>query len=159
MKNQNIIVSQANVLLLGVLLLSFTGLFGQSSLDKGKALYESKKYPEAEKIFKAVPEKTSDYAAAQYYLGRMAFDKKNYEDAADHFKEATEVNPKEGDYFNWLGDAYSAIGEHANVFRQMSVGPKALKALEMATKLDSKNIKARVSLIEFYRMAPGFMGG
>lgn len=163
MKNQNSMASKAKTTLLKInflfLLLSSTCLFGQSSIDKGKALYDSKKYPEAEKIFNAVPEKTSDYAAAQYYLGRIAFDKKEYDDAADYFEEATERNPKEGDYFNWLGDTYATIGEHANMFRQMSVGPKALRALEMATKLDAKNINARVSLIDFYRMAPGFMGG
>ena len=164
MKNQTTIAPRTKAVLfiikLLVLLLSSSAcLFGQPSIDKGKALYETKKYPEAEKVFKAVPEKTIDYAAAQYYLGRISYDKKEYDDAADYFKIATEVNPKEGDYFNRLGDAYAAIGAHTNAFRQMSVGPKALKAWETATKLDDKNINARVSLIEVYRMAPGFIGG
>lgn len=156
---KKVVLSFVSVRLLVLLLFSPACLFGQSSMDKGKALYETKKYPEAEKVFNAVPEKTSDYAGAQYYLGRISFDKKEYEDAADYFKKATEANPKESNYFNFLGDAYSSIGANANVFRQMSVGPKALKAWEMAAQLDDRNIKARVSLIEIYRMAPGFMGG
>ncbi len=151
MKNQNIITF--------LFLLVCSVPFAQSSVDKGKVFYEAKKYPEAENVFKSVSEKAADYAAAQYYLGRIAFAQKKYDDAADYFKIATEQNPSEGEYFNWLGDAYATIGEHANVFRQMSVGPKALRAWEMAAKLDSRIIDARVSLIEFYRVAPGFMGG
>ena len=141
------------------LLFSVITSFGQSPIDKGKALYESRKYPEAEKVFRTISEKASEYPAAQYYLGRIAFDRKNYDDAADFFKEATERNPKEGDYFSWLGDAYAAIGSEANVFKQMSVGPKALRAWEKATELDAKNISARVSLVGAYLQAPGFMGG
>ncbi|MBI1769238.1 MAG: tetratricopeptide repeat protein [Bacteroidetes bacterium] len=145
------------ILIIG--LLSSTCLFGQSSIDKGKVLYESKKYPEAEKVFKAVPEKTTDYAAAQYYLGRIAFDKKEYDDAADYFEKAKELNPKNAEYFNWLGDTYATIGKDANIFKQMSVGPKALRAWEKATQLDAKNINARVSLVGAYMQAPAFMGG
>ena len=74
----------------------------QSPIEKGKSLYEIKKYEEAEKIFKTVPEKNSDYAVARFYLGRTAFDKKEYEEAADYFEEATEANSKVADYFSWL---------------------------------------------------------
>ena len=145
--------------LLFILQLFVTCLCSQSSVDKGKTLYEAKKYPEAEKLLKAVAEKTSDYAAAQYYLGRIAFDKKEYDDAVDYFKTATEGNAKEGDYFNWLGDTYAAIGSDAGFLKQMSVGPKAMKAWEKATGLDAKNISARVFLAGAYLQAPGFMGG
>src|SRR5258708_1984701 len=99
------------------------------------------------------------FAQSSVDKGKVFYEAKKYPEAADYFKMATEHNPNEGEYFNWLGDAYAAIGEHANVFRQMSVGPKALRAWEMAAKLDAKIIDARVSLIEFYRVAPGFMGG
>jgi len=161
--NQNATASQSKAALpivnLLLLLLSSSYLFGQSSFDKGKALYESKKYPEAEKIFKAVPEKTNNYAAAQYYLGRMAFAKKAYNDAADYFKEATEVNPKEADYFKWLGDTYAEIAKKANVFTQAAMASKVKNAWEKVIELDAKNIDARISLIGFYTQVPGFMGG
>lgn len=133
--------------------------YAQPSVDKGKVFYEAKKYPEAENIFKSVGERTVDYAAAQYYLGRIAFDKKEYNDAVEYFEKATEANPKSGEYFNWLGDTYATIGKNASLFRQMSVGPKALKAWEKATQLDQKNIDARVSLVGAYVQAPSFMGG
>lgn len=145
-----------------VIILSLTTsgyLTGQSMAEKGKALYLSKRYDEAKKALESIQKNSSDYGAAQYYLGRIAYDKKEYDDAADYFETATEANPNNGDYFNWLGDAYSAIGSEASFFTQMSVGPKALSAWEKAAKLDSKNIRVRASLVGSYMMAPGFMGG
>jgi len=86
-------------------------------------------------------------------------DKEEYDDALDYFKITTEKNPANGEYFNWLGDTYSGVGSVSNVFTQMSVGPKALKAWEKAAHLNPKIINARVSLVDAYIMAPEFMGG
>lgn len=147
-----------NQMVIAFILVSVT-TFAQSSVDKGKVFYEAKKYPEAENVFKSIGDRATDYAAAQYYLGRIAFDKKEYEDAVDYFENATQANPKSGEYFNWLGDTYATIGKDASLFRQMSVGPKALRAWEKATQLDKKNIDARASLVGAYMQAPSFMGG
>jgi tetratricopeptide (TPR) repeat protein len=141
------------------LTLTISGHPQAQSLEKGKALYASGKNDVAEKELKLVQKNSSDYGPAQYYLGRIAYDKKEYDDATDYFKVAAEANPNNGDYFNWLGDAYAAVGGESGILTQMSVGPKALRAWEKATKLDSKNIKARVSLVGSYLVAPGFMGG
>lgn len=132
---------------------------GQSNLQKGITLYQSKKLEEATKSFKGIEKTSADYGAAQYYLGRIAYDKKEYDDAVDYFKIATEKNSTNGEYFNWLGDAYSGVGSESNVFTQMSVGPKALRAWEKAAQLNPKIINARVSLVDAYIMAPEFMGG
>lgn len=132
---------------------------GQSNIQKGISLYQSKKWDEATQSFKMVEKTSSDYGTAQYYLGRIAYNKKEYDDAVDYFKAATEKTPTNGEYFNWLGDAYSGVGSEASFFTQMSVGPKALKAWEKAARLNPKIINARVSLVDSYIVAPEFMGG
>lgn len=134
-------------------------IIGQSSLDKGKVFYESKKYLEAEKIFKSVTRKTSDYASAQYYLGRMAFDKKAYGNAVDYFKEATEANSGQAVYFHELGNAYAEVAKESNVFTQAIMASKVRNAWEKAIELDRNNTDARISLIGFFTQVPGFMGG
>lgn len=133
-------------------------LFGQS-VQKAKALYESGKPAEAEKLLKAVKDESKEFAEAQYYLGRIAYDKKEYDDASDYFEEATEANDKNSGYFEWLGNTYGMIAKDANVVRQGFLAPKMKAAWEKAVTLDPKNIDARLSLIEFYLQAPGFMGG
>jgi tetratricopeptide (TPR) repeat protein len=142
-----------------LLLLFLNGLHAQTAIDKAKIFYEAKKFAEAEKILKSVAYDNKDYAAAQYYLGRISFDKKSYDDAQEYFEEATELDATKGDYFNWLGDTYATIGSTASIFKQMSVGSKALRAWERATQLDPKNISARVSLVSAYMQAPAMMGG
>jgi tetratricopeptide (TPR) repeat protein len=134
-------------------------LLGQSTIEKAKVLYESRKYDEVEKLLTLVKEENSDYAAARYYLGRTAFDKKEYDDASDYFEEATETNEKVADYFLWLGNTYGIIARDANMIKQGMLAPKMKKAWEKAIVLDTKNIDARLSLIQYYRQAPGFMGG
>jgi tetratricopeptide (TPR) repeat protein len=140
-------------------LLLSASVLGQSALDKAKILYETKKYNEAIKILKGISEKSADYAAAQYYLGRASFDQKEYDDAADYFEEATETDPNQADYFNWLGNTYGTIAQNANMLKQGMLAPKMKKAWEKAIQLDAKNVDARTSLIQYYLQAPSFMGG
>lgn len=132
---------------------------GQSNLQKGISFYQARKLDDAAKLLKTIDHSSGDYGAAQYYLGRISYEKKDYDDAVDYFKVATEKSPANGEYFNWLGDAYSGVGGESSIFTQMSVGPKALRAWEKAAQLDSDIINARVSLVDSYLMAPEFMGG
>lgn len=142
-----------------IFLLISCSVWAQSNVEKAKTFYEARKYDEAEKLLKGIPEKSTEYAAAQYYLGRVSFDKKEYDDAAEYFEEATEADPKQADYFNWLGNTYGTIAQSANMFKQGILAPKMKKAWEKAIELDAKNLSARTSLIQYYLQAPGFMGG
>lgn len=134
-------------------------VWAQSNVEKAKTYYEARKYDEAEKLLKGIPEKSTEYGAAQYYLGRVSFDKKEYDDAAEYFEEATEADPKQADYFDWLGNTYGTIAQSANMFKQGILAPKMKRAWEKAIELDAKNLNARTSLIQYYLQAPGFMGG
>lgn len=133
-------------------------LYGQP-LQKAKTLYEASRPAEAAKLLEAIDDDNKEYAEAQFYLGRIAFDKKEYDDASEYFEEATETNDNSATYFEWLGNTYGMIAKEANVVRQGFLAPKMKDAWEKAIVLDPKNIGARLSLIEFYIQAPGFMGG
>lgn len=133
--------------------------FGQAS-EQGKRLYEQRKYADAVAVLEKVDEDDEDYAAAQYYLGRVAFDQKNFDDASEYFEEATEAkNGEKSEYFTWLGDTYGTIARDANMIKQGMLAPKMKSAWERAIALDNKNLDARLSLISFYTEAPGIMGG
>ncbi|MBL7852277.1 MAG: tetratricopeptide repeat protein [Cyclobacteriaceae bacterium] len=142
-----------------LLLASFTGL-AQPALDRGKSLYGEKRLEAAKEQFQQIDEDSPDYAAARYYLGRIAFEEKKFDDAADFFEEATEAKGgNQSEYFTWLGDTYGTIAQDANVIRQGMLAPKMKSAWEKAIALDAKNLNARFSLISFYTQAPSFMGG
>ncbi len=145
-------------LLLLLTLIAF-GSAGQSKIDQAKKLFEDRKYEESKKLLSPIDDDDRDYAAAQYYLGRIAYAKKEYDDAAEYFEEATEANDKVADYFNWLGNTYGTIAGDANPLRQGMLAPKMKSAWEKAIALDSKNLDARTSLIQYYLQAPGILGG
>jgi tetratricopeptide (TPR) repeat protein len=145
--------------ILVVCFILFPGALHAQALQKAKVLYEKGQPAEAAKLLEMVDEEGSGYAEAQYYLGRIAFDKKEYDDASDYFEEATAADDKNANYFEWLGNTYGLLARDANVVRQGFLAPKMKEAWEKAVALDAKNIGARLSLIEFYVQAPGFMGG
>ena len=142
-----------------LLLMSFV-VKSQTLSEKAHLLYEAKKYTEIVTLLKPIDEDNDNYALAQYYLGRTAYDQKNFDEAADYFQEATEAkNGQIATYYNWLGNTYGTIAKEANVFRQGMLAPKMKSAWEKAIALDPKNMDARYSLISYYTQAPGIMGG
>lgn len=103
--------------LLVLLTLIAFGSAGQSKIDQAKKLFEDRKYEESKTLLSPIDDDDHDYAAAQYYLGRIAYAKKEYDDAAEYFEEATEASDKVADYFNWLGNTYGTIAGDANPLR------------------------------------------
>ena len=133
--------------------------FAQSPVEKAKKLYEEKKPSEARKILAGINDDNKEFAAAQYYLGRISFDENKLDDAQDYFEEAVEANDKVAEYHDWLGNTYGTIAKDANVFKQGMLAPKMKSEWEKAIALNPSLIDARVSLIQYYTQAPGFMGG
>jgi tetratricopeptide (TPR) repeat protein len=146
-----------NILLL--CLLAIQGFSQSTRIDQARKLLESKKYDETIQLLTPVEEGDKEYAAARYFLGRVAFDQKQYDAAAEYFEEASETNTTEAEYFTWLGNTYGTIAQDANVLKQGMLAPKMKNAWERAITLDMKNVDARISLIQYYTKAPGFMGG
>ncbi|MBX2915445.1 MAG: tetratricopeptide repeat protein [Cyclobacteriaceae bacterium] len=140
------------------ILISTVSAFGQS-VTTGKQLWEQKKYAEARKQLLAIKKDNKDFAAAQYYLGRVAFDEKKYDEAEEFFETAIDTNDKVADYHTWYGNTLGTIAADANLFKQASLGPKMKSAWEKAVQLDPKTVDARESLIQYYLQAPAIAGG
>ena len=140
-------------------LLNFYGLSQSARLDEAKKSYESRKYPDVIKLLEAVRNGEKDYAGARYYLGRVSFDQKRYDDAQDFFEEAIEANDKVAEYHNWLGNTYGQIAQEANIIKQGMLASKMKAEWERAVALNPAYIDPRQSLIQYYLQAPGIMGG
>jgi tetratricopeptide (TPR) repeat protein len=137
----------------------FAGLAAGQKVDQARQLFEAGKYDEASKLLLKVPEGKTDYAAARYYLGRIAFNEKKLDEAQEYFEEAIDANDQVADYHNWLGNAYGSIAQNANMMRQGMLAPKMKGAWERAVALEPTMLEPRQSLIQYYLQAPGFMGG
>lgn len=141
-----------------MLLFISASLFSQS-LQTAIQQYNKGKSTEAKSFFKKVKSRSNDYEKAQYYLGRIAFDEKEYSDAIDYFKEAVDENDTSADYYAWLGNAYGVYTQGVSKIRQGFLAPKIKRSYEKAVAIDPQNLEAQLGLIEYYTQAPSIMGG
>lgn len=102
---------------------------------------------------------TGNTAAASFIAGCIAFGERRPDKAADHFEKATERDRTKSLYFDWLGRAYGDQAQRANKLKQGLLARKTKAAFEQAVALDPNNLSARTFLVDFYQLAPGFMGG
>ena len=128
-------------------------------ITKAKQYYENGQLEQAHKILLTIDDDAADYHVAQYYLGRVAFDSNELDDAADYFEEAIDHRNDISDYHLWYGNALGTIAQDANIVRQGFLAPKIKAAFEQAVALDSRNRDALWGLVQYYTQAPGFMGG
>jgi cytochrome c-type biogenesis protein CcmH/NrfG len=98
-------------------------------------------------------------ANAWVVLTRARLQADQAEKAVAAAEKATALGPKNAQTFYWLGNAYGdRIGE-VGMLSKMTMAPKLRDAFEQAVKLDPTLVDARSSLIEFYLLAPGAIGG
>jgi tetratricopeptide (TPR) repeat protein len=98
-------------------------------------------------------------AAEHAAAGNAALDRNESEKAAALFEKAIALEPKNAKYHFLLGSAYGDMARKANVFSQASLAKKTKAEFERAVELDPNYTDARFGLIQYYLIAPGFMGG
>ena len=127
-----------------------------SDFDQAVALFQAKHFPDARAAFEKLAASEPSNAAVHYYLGRIAFDRDDADNAIDELEQATAGDPKNSDYYLWLGSAY---GVYARQHNSISKACKCRDAFLRAVELNPDNIEARAALATFYRMSPWFIGG
>ena len=91
--------------------------------------------------------------------GRAALDRQDPQSALDVLQHAVAENPTSADAHYLLGIAYGNLAERASVFRQPVLARHARDEFERAVKLDPNHLDARWSLVQYYTLAPRYLGG
>jgi tetratricopeptide (TPR) repeat protein len=123
------------------------------------ALYKAHKYPDARIAFQDLAATEPANAKIPFYLGRIAMKRNDTPDAIAQFEKAVALAPANSDYYAELGGAYGSAARKASLFDQLGYAKKCRAALENAVELDPGNLDARRGLVDYYRQAPGFLGG
>lgn len=74
-------------------------------------------------------------------------------------QKATQIEPNIGEYHLWLGRVYGDKADKAGIFGGFGWAKKTIAEFERAVQLAPNNLQARSDLTEFYREAPGMVGG
>jgi tetratricopeptide (TPR) repeat protein len=130
---------------------------GVTPAERAQELFEARRYDEARAVLSPVAE-TGD-ARVAYYLGRIALVDGNAVEAVRWLERAVGADDGRADYRVWLARAYAREALDAGLGRRMSLARHMKSTLERAIQLDPENVDARLELLRFYLVAPGFMGG
>jgi tetratricopeptide (TPR) repeat protein len=145
------------LLLLGAALLAFPLSAQTTTLQKAQAAFDTYKWDEAARILK--PLENSGDASVQLLIGKVAMEQHNVDKAVAAFEKAVEAQPKNAEAHFQLGSAYGQQALNASMFKQASLAKKTQAEFETAVQINPNHVEARWGLMQFYMMAPGFMGG
>ena len=128
-------------------------------LAPGITAFEARRYEEARKFFSPYAAAHPKDAEAAYWLGRTLNGLGKMDEAIEWLGKATKLAPKRSDIFLALARAYGRAAQEASMLRKPGLAKDAHAAWLKAVELDPGNLDARNDLIQFYLIAPGFMGG
>lgn len=108
----------------------------------------------ASTVIQAAPE-----AVAALKKGRACYEQGRYEEAIALLEEAAGSGAGNPVYHHLLAQSYGRAAENANWFSAMGLAKKTLEHLEISVSLDPDNLQYLDDLKDYYRDAPGFLGG
>lgn len=128
-------------------------------LAAAQALARSGKTAEAQAAFEAILKQDPKSADAAITLTGLLFQRNEEDKAVEVMEKATKASPAHAEAFRVLGDAYGRAAVKAGVLSKFGLAKKCLAAYQRSAELDPKNVATHQSLYEYYRQAPGFVGG
>jgi tetratricopeptide (TPR) repeat protein len=148
----------AGFLMAGMLACSVSFAAG-GSLESARKLYDRTNYKEAISVLEPLASASPADANIHFWIGKSYFMLGQYKRAGEAFEKATQLDSSNSEYFDWLGKAYGRRAETSGPLTAPGYASKARQNFEAAVRLNPKNIEAVNDLFEYYKEAPGFLGG
>ncbi len=150
----------ALTLLIAVFLSFHCVIFAQEyTLEEGKRLFDEEKYEEAKEVLLKVVEREPKNPEVNFLLCKVYFLLEDHDNSIKYGKKAIELDDSQSDYHLWLGGAHGMQAEKGSKLKAIFRARRAKKEFEKAIELDSTNLQARFSLMQYCIMAPGIAGG
>jgi tetratricopeptide (TPR) repeat protein len=131
----------------------------EADLTAARALLAARRPAEAQAAFERLHAADPANAEVNHTLGQLANRRGDPAQAIPYFTAAATAEPHAGRHQQGLGDAYGRQAERAGIFGGLGLARKCVAAYERAVALEPANVEFRLSLLEFYRLAPALVGG
>jgi tetratricopeptide (TPR) repeat protein len=129
------------------------------SAQTPEELFRQGKLEDAKAAAQALLAKNKNDLTGIFWMGRVADEQNKMGDAINWFEKAVKLNDTSAVYHMWLGNALGGEAQNASKIRQPFLARRVKSEFERAVQLDPRMLDPRFGLVDFYTMAPGFMGG
>ena len=130
-----------------------------TDFNQAEALFQQGKYELAKSIFEQILKAEPKNYKAIEYLGDIAGQARNWDEALNYYKKLKNSNPKDANYQYKYGGALGMKAKEGSKFAALGMLDDVENAFLTAAKLDNKHIESRWALVEFYLQIPGVLGG
>ena len=115
---------------------------------------------EADKALKLISSSPQgDSAEAQNLACRIHYALQDWDKAVSECEQSTQLDNQNSEYHMWLGRALGLKAEHVSFLTAYGLGKRVLAEFETAARLNPQSADALMDLGEFYKTAPGMIGG
>lgn len=128
-------------------------------LNAARELFAARNYPEAQSAYQRLAQVDPENFEVQFQLGELALRRNDPATAVVHLEQAARIDPRSARAQKRLGDALGTVAVSAPLLSKFGHAKKTVAAYERAVALDPSYISGREALFEYYRQAPGFVGG
>jgi len=90
---------------------------------------------------------------------QAAIDRNDPQAALNVLQRAEAQDPRNTRIHYLLGVAYGNLAQNASAFRRVSLARHTRDEFERAVELDPNDLDARWALVQYYALAPGYLGG
>jgi tetratricopeptide (TPR) repeat protein len=141
------------------ILLFFSSLCFQSDLEKGKYLFQSKKYDEAIICLKKALLDDSNNLEINELLGDVYGHQMKWDLSIFYYRKIIELSPKTANFHYKHGASMGMKAKAVSKLKALGMVDDIKLAFETAAKLDHSHIDTRWALVMFYIELPGILGG
>lgn len=107
----------------------------------------------------SLPQGGTGSAQAQNLACRVHYALQQWDAAVTECERATRLDNQDSAYHLWLGRALGLKADHVSFVTAYSLGKRVLVEFETAARLNPRSPDALMDLGEFYKQAPGIVGG
>lgn len=142
-----------------LILLLFTSVLANESIEKAKEYMEKKEFAEAKQILEKIIAEDEQNHEAFYNLAQVYLAEWNLDKATEYAERAVEIAEETPDYHFLLGRIYGYDARSASIFRKPFLAKDCKNAFLRTLELDPNHLDGNMGLAEFMFYAPGIAGG
>jgi tetratricopeptide (TPR) repeat protein len=130
-----------------------------ATLAQANAALQAGEADKAISLLAALPTTGAGAADAQNLICRVRFELQQWDSAVHNCEQAVRLDGSNSNHHMWLGRALGEKAGRASFLSAYSLGKRVRAEFEEAVRLDPRSGPALSDLGEFYKDAPGIVGG